>query len=210
MNATANQSHQDAVGTGVIETSDGPNVTIKYYVADRPSHTGRLAAEVAVDISITIPRPVREVWPKFKEFNSWMNRFGYVWDGVPGNNQDRFVYLRNTAGANNLNYGLDGSRTKYIVRKVIPERLIYFDSQPLPLVDKDGVWTGHNVMSLHEEGGQTKISIFMEHTWYSQTMNIEELRAEAKGLLDSGLAFWRDYFVPDLLELIETKTSSLA
>jgi hypothetical protein len=43
----------------------------------------------------------------------------------------------------------------------------------------------------------------MEHTFYSETMSIEELRAETKQLVDSGLDFWCDYFIPDLLALID-------
>jgi hypothetical protein len=123
-------------------------------------------------------------------------------------NEDGFVYLANKAGANDLKVGSDGSRTKYVVRKVVPEHLIYFDSLPLAIVGKDGVWTGHNVMSLREREGRTEVSVFMEHTWYSETVSIEELRADAKKVLEGGIAFWRDYFIPDLLSLVEARPLS--
>ena len=40
-----------------------------------------------------------------------------------------------------------------------------------------------------------------------ETMSIEELRAEAKGVLDSGLDFWRDYFIPDLIAAVESSST---
>jgi hypothetical protein len=197
------------VGKGVVVSSPAPNVSFKYYLADRRASTGRLrAAEISLDVSLTLAHPVRKVWPIFADFNLWQGRFGFVWDGIPASNEDKFIYLSNTPGANNLNYDLDGARTEYIVRKVVPESLIYFDSLPAAVDGKDCVWTGHNVMSLNEEHGRTRIAIFMEHTWYSETMSIEELRAEAKGVLDTGLDFWRDYFIPDLIAALESSARS--
>ena len=200
------QKDESAVGTDVVITKHNQNVVFRNYLVERPAHTKSLrSVEAVIDISITLSHPVRKVWPIFKNFNSWMNRFGYVWDVAPADNENGFVYLGNTGATNDLTYGSDGSRTKYVVRKVIPEQLIYIDSLPLPLVDKNGIWTGHNLMSLREECGRTKLSIFMEHTWYSEAMTIEELRAEARGaMFDAVLAFWRDYLIPDLTSLIET------
>jgi len=196
-----------AVGSGIVFSEHGPNILFKSYRADRPAQGERLrASEIALDVSITVPHPAKRVWAIFKDFNLWMSRFGYVWDaGVPADKEDSFVYLSNRPGANDVPWE-DGARIKYIVRKVVPERLIYFDSLPAPIANKDGVWTGHNVISLYEENKQTKIAIFMEHTWYSETMSIEELRAEAKGELDGGLGFWRDYFIPDLMCAVESNS----
>jgi len=195
----------------IVLSSPAPNVQFKYYVADRRAQTARLrAAEICLEVSLILPHPVREVWPIFADFNRWQGRFGFVWDGLPANNEDHVLHLSNTPGANDLNYDLDGARTEYIVRKVVPESLIYFDSLPEAVTGKDCVWTGHNVMSLKEEHGQTRITIFMEHTWYSETMSIEDLRAEAKGVLDSGLDFWRDYFIPDLIAAVESTSAERA
>jgi hypothetical protein len=204
VNLPADRKDEGAVGNAVVLKSHGPNVSFKFYSVDRAGHTPRLrAAEIALDMSITLAQPARAIWPVFKDFNLWMNRFGYLWDGVPADSEDGFVSLRNRAGANELKWQ-EGSRVQYVVRKVVPERLIYFDSQPTPIAGKDGVWTGHNLMSLYEEGGNTKIVIFMEHTWYSETMSIEELRAEAKTVLDGGVLFWRDYFIPDLISAVDS------
>jgi len=160
---------------------------------------------MSFDVTITLDHPVREVWPVFKDFNRWQSRFGYEYDHVLGDREDQFIYLGNRAGANDLKWQED-LRFKYIIRKVVPERLIYMDNPPAPIEDpaKNGVWEGHNVFMLFEEGPKTKIVIFIEHTWYSETMSLEELRSEAQRTLEDGVAFWRDYFIPDLIVAVES------
>ena len=199
-----NQGNESAIGTDIVTGRLGPNAVYKNYLIERPGHTKSLrAVEAILDISVTLSHPVGKVWPIFKNWNLWMNRFGYEWDGLPADNENNFVYLRNTGASNDLQYAKD--RTTYIVRKVIQEQLIYLESLPTAIVGKDEVWTGHNVLSLKEENGTTTVSVFMEHAWYSETLSIDDLRAEARGLMfDSAVGFWRDYFVPDLTSLVET------
>jgi len=206
MTATADRKDDGPVGSGVVMSNPSPNMLFKTYLADRPEPTGRSwGAEVSFDVTITLDHPVRKVWQVFKDFNRWQSRFGYEYDGVIGDKEDEFVYLSNRSGANDLKWQ-EGLRFKYIVRKIVPERLIYLDNPPAPIEDpaKDGVWEGHNLFMLYEEGQKTKIVIFMEHTWYSQTMSLAELRSEAKGTMEGGVAFWRDYFIPDLITAVES------
>jgi hypothetical protein len=205
------------VGDGVVVRSVAPNARFKFYTADRPAQSTRLrAAEISLDVSITLARPLRAVWPVFKDFNLWMNRFGYFWDRVPADSEDRFVHLGSKAGINDLTHHAPPERraqpTRYIVRQVIEGRLIYFDSLPMPIATKDGkegTWTGHNLFSLHEEGGHTRVAIFMEHTWYSESMTTEELREEGQRALDAGLEFWREFFIPDLVLAVESSPNGL-
>jgi hypothetical protein len=205
MTENGEQALNLATGPEIFTVQTSPNVLMKYYFADRPAHTPALrAAECALDITITLKQPASEVWPVFRNFDVWMRRYGFIWESIPADNQDNFVYLGD--GNSSSGDGSDGTKTKYVVRKVVPQQLIYFDSLPLPIVGKNGVWTGHNLMSMREEAGQSTISIFMEHTWYSETMSLEELRHEAKQAVladNGGFAFWRDYFIPDLISLIE-------
>lgn len=207
MTQTNDEANTGPVGSGLVISDAAPNAQFKYYVADRPGHTTRLrAAEIVLELTLIFAHPLPWVWSVFKDFDLWMNRFGYFWSSVPANNEYRYVYLHDKPWPNDLNPSSGVPPTRYIVRRVIPERIIYFDSLPEPIGDgKDGVWTGHNVMSLYEEHGRTTIAIVMEHTWYSETMSIEELRAEAKVVLDSGLVFWRDYFIADLNAAVESK-----
>jgi|ERR1700722_8414739 len=205
MPSGANVEFASSIGTDVVSTRHGSNVVFNNYLVDRPAPAQYLrAVEAVLEVNISVAHSVRRVWPIFKNFNLWMNRYGYVWEGLPADNENRFVYLGNTGASNDSAYGSDGSKTKYVVRKVVPEQLIYFDSFPCPLVGKNGLWSGHNVMSLYEQDGRTCISVFMEHTWYSEIMTIEALRAEAREIMfTTAVNFWRDFFIPDLLSQIE-------
>jgi hypothetical protein len=201
MTETVHRKDEGAVGKGVVLGNPLPNMASKCYLADRQGHSSRIrAAELVVEYTITIPHPVRVVWPIFRNFNLWQSRFGYIYDSVPTEDSFMSLTVRTKPGVLEWEEG----RVTYVVRKVVPERLIYMDNEPSPFPGKDCVWTGHNVMSLYEEGGITKILIFMEHTFSSETMSIQELRAETKGMVDSGLVFWRDYFVPDLVSAVES------
>jgi hypothetical protein len=196
----------EVVGEGITTVDVPPNAMFKLYYADRRAPSSRLrATETVMDVLITLTHPVKSVWPIFKDFDLWMNRFGYYWDGVPANNEIHIVSLVNKAGANDYKYGKEGAQPRYIVRKVIPEQLIYFDALPGPLVGIDGTWTGRTVVSLREESGQTKISFLMEHTMYSETASLDVLRSELKQASVNVIAFWRDYFVPDLNAAIESR-----
>lgn len=192
------QENESAIGTDVVTVRAG-KALFRSYLVDRPSPAQRFhAVEAVLEITLTVAQPVRKVWPIFKNFNAWMNRFGYVWDELPAENENRFVHLRNAKVP-------ASPRNRYLVRKAVQEQLVYFDSFPYRLGANDSVFTGHNLMSVRDDHGQTEISIFMEHTWYSQTVKVDELRAEARKLMfEDAVAFWRDYFIPDLVSLIET------
>jgi len=161
---------------------------------------GIAAVEGVIDISWKIPRPVRDVWVHLKDSNSWQNRYGYHWDGVVGDEEGNIVHLSDRTS----NYG---AKVPYLIRKVIPERLIYLESPPAPMVDKDGVWSGHNIASLGETNGETLITFYMEHTWQSQEQTVEQLRAIVQGAVDAAVKFWREFFIPDL-EALAMKSSA--
>jgi hypothetical protein len=199
------QQNRSAIGTDVVVTRHGDNVTFRNYLVERTAHTASLrSVEAVLEISIVVAHPARRVWPVLKNSNLWMKRFGYEWDGIPGDNENNYISLGNTGSANDLKYGTGGHRTVYVVRKVIPEQLIYQDSLPIRMLDKDCVWSGHNLTSLREDSGRSTINVFMEHTWFSESLSLEALRNEARGaMFGSAVGFWRDYFIPDLLSLID-------
>jgi len=202
------QRNESAIGHDLVVTKHGEHVTFRNYLIERPAHTERLhCVEAVLDVTIQTVFPARQVWPILKDANLWMRRFGYEWDGIPADHEDHYISLGNTGSANNMKYGSGGHRTVYVVRKVIPEQLIYQDSLPIRMIDKDGVWSGHNLTSLREHEGRTTINVFMEHTWFSETLSLDELRQEARGaMFGSAVAFWREYFIPDLLALIERRS----
>jgi hypothetical protein len=201
----------EVVGEGITTIDAPPNAVFKVYATNRPAPTPEInVAENVIDVSITLPYSVDRIWPIFQDFNLWMNRFGYFWDQVPAVSEGSIVSLTNKPGSNDYKYGKKGPPARYIVRKVIPKHLIYFDALPKQLPDIDGKWNGRTVVSLRQESERTRIEFFMEHTYYSRTASREALLAEAKGCLPSIVAFWRDYFVHDLTEAVESRLRSSA
>jgi hypothetical protein len=209
--STTESTRAEVVGGDGITTIDvPPNAMFKLYYADRAAPpNGRLqAVENVMDVLVTLAYPLEKVWPIFKDFDLWQNRWGFYWDSVPANNENNIVTIVNKAGANDYKYGKEGygkEGTRYIVRKVIPEQVIYFDALPTPLVGIDGCWTGHNVVSLREDRGQTKISFLMEHTMFSATAALDALRTELKQAITTVIGFWRDYFIPDINAAVESR-----
>jgi hypothetical protein len=202
--STIESNSNEVIANGVTTINVPPNAVFKRYTADRPP-LGRLkTSEFVLDVAIAVTHPVKDVWPIFKDFNAWMSRYGYFWDDVPADNENRIVSLGNK-GDNENKYGREGASAKYIVRKVIPGQLIYFEMMPLSLMGKDGILLGHTVVSMTEACGRTNIVFFMEHTFCSETASIEELRAEAKNGVEAVVAFWRDYFIADLNAALESR-----
>jgi hypothetical protein len=197
-NAQAGRSdaRPSVADTDIVTVQHSPNVLLKCHVVDRvPGFDGASAVEGVIEVNWKIPRGVREVWRHFKDFNSWQNRYGYYYDGVMGDEEGYIVHMSDRTN----NYGLN---IPYLVRKAVPEQLLYLESQPYPFIDKSGTWSGHNVMTLQERDGETFITIFMEHTWQSQTRTVEDLRHIVQGAVDAAVKFWREFFIPDLEALV--------
>jgi hypothetical protein len=195
---------EQAIGSEVTRVDLGDAGHIRHYLVDRPAYTESMrAVEAVMEISLRLPRPPQLVWPLVKDFNRWMNRIGYVWDRAPADHENEFVHLLNTGTAGSPQKVSAGSGTRYVVRKVIPSRLIHLDSLPSRMIGKDCTWSGHNVMTFQEEDGNTRLSNFMEHTFYSESMSLEDLRAHTRKVLAGAVGFWSEAFIPDLLSLIE-------
>lgn len=191
VSAMASDSSGNRIRNPVVTVDSDPGVTLKVGVAAYTEH-GYSLSELAFDITWTVDRPVREVWPIFKDFNNWQNGYNFFYDGVMGDEGNgRQVYLSNKPN----NPGVGGA---YTVRKVIPEHLIYVESMPVATGLKDTLFSGHNVATLTEEGGVTTINFFMEHTWRSSEVSEKELRKIAQSLVDSGKMYWQEHFLPDL------------
>jgi hypothetical protein len=195
---------RSAIGVPVSCVKHSANVLIKSYVVPREAEMiGMAAVEGAIDISWMIPRPVRDVWVHFKDFNSWQSRYGFRYDGVLGDEEGNIVHMADKPNQRGVN-------VPYFIRKVVPERLLYLDSLPFPFPDKSGAWSGHNVMVLNDCEAGTRITIFMEHTYQSSAMNSAELSKFVQGAVDAAVKFWREFFIPDLEALVMSKVEGSA
>jgi len=191
----ARSETQSGMGSERTTIRHGKNVDFTSYLVERDMPIeGLSAVEATVDVSLRFALPVATVWPVFKDWNSWMSRYGYRWTSNPADEENNIVYLESSSGTN------FGTGIPYVVRRVVPKHLIYLESLPQFLATGDGFWSGHNVASLREEGEETLITVYMEHTFFSQELPLEELRRIASELMfeKGAIGFWREYFVPDL------------
>lgn len=194
--APAEKSKPGVTRLDVLE--HGPHKFYRYMDVRPLPVEGLLSVEAVVDVHLKFSHPVKEVWRVMRDFNLWHNRYGYQWSGVIAEQENNIVYLNNKAGTSY------GEKIPYIVRRVVPERLIYQESLPQPFPDGKGFWTGHNVLSFWEEGGKTNVTVYMEHTFFSQQLSIEELRKFTADLMfGHGVTFWKDFFIADLEALLQ-------
>jgi hypothetical protein len=170
-----------------------------------------LAVGVTLSVMCVIDAPVTDVWPYYKDFNSWQSSYDHHYSGVVGDLEGQPF---------NLRIG-DFEPIDYQVIRVIPEYLIVFN-QPIPKEWPD-IFPGLGLISpgfmsfgLDEYDGETHIAIFMEHaSVMARTEDIDTTTEEDaigpwRPMLTDGVRKWRDIFIPNLKELVHEGSLSLA
>jgi uncharacterized protein YndB with AHSA1/START domain len=158
----------------------------------------RLVSGTTLNFSFTINRPVRDVWPYLKDWNLWMNSFGYFFPGVVGDLEGKSFRIT----LNQPNVPSDAYPFEFKVLRVIPEHLIAI-YQPVPEDGGNGgVSPGFHVTTLDERDGQTAIMFAMEHAFGTQDMTEEQALDSWR---ESGVTYqqmWREHFIPALRKLV--------
>lgn len=164
-----------------------------------------LVAGTEFSVQFTLDGSPSEVWPIFRDWNQWMNSYGYFWPGV----------LAETYSSEDLDLGtqlyhltvrLEGEPEfqagPYVTVRVIPEHLLV-QFQPI-LADgpHNGLSNGFHVFMLNDQGDKTLITANMEHATRTTGKTEEEALAELVEFAPKGLAFWRDIFIPNLKRLV--------
>src|SRR5262249_19213557 len=146
-------------------------------------------------VEFTIDSPVSDVWPVASDWNTWMNDPGsYYYSGVVRDLEGQTFSLSTKPNDTEMPH-------LYKVDKVIDEHLIVM-SQPV-LTDEDmkvyaipgmgGASGGYHVFMLAEHGGQTRISVYMEHE------SVMARGADADTITsDEALEPWREILPPAL------------
>jgi uncharacterized protein YndB with AHSA1/START domain len=156
----------------------------------------RLVSGWTASVVITIDRPVKVVWPYIKDWNPWMNSYGYYWSGVIGDLEGKSFYIT----IKMPNGDAPEYPYRYDVLRVIPEHLIAV-AQPIPEDGGNGgVSPGFHVITLDERDGKTIVTFTMEHALGTQEMT--EDQAVATWREGPYQQMWRDSFVPTLKKLI--------
>jgi hypothetical protein len=169
-----------------------------------------LVVGVTLSAMCVIDRPVKEVWPVYKDFNLWQNSYDHHYSGVVGDLEGQTFSLR--IGE----FEIPG----YRVIRVIPEYLIVFD-QLIPEKWPD-IFPGLGLVSpgfmsfgLDEYEGETHIAVFMEHaSVMARTQDIETTTEDDaigpwRPMMTDGVRKWRDVFIPNLKELVYEGSLSL-
>jgi len=163
------------------------------------------------NVTFRIDRPASEVWPYAKDFNLWQSKFDHYYSGVVGDLEGQTFGLSDKPDDPGLPHF-------YRVEKVAPEYLIVV-SQPA-LTDEEaraygfpgfgGVSAGFHLLLLNECGGETILTMFMEHACVmargadADQMNDEEALGwwRDEGMAPEWLRKWRDDFIPTLKGLV--------
>lgn len=160
-----------------------------------------LVAGATIDLTCTIDRPARDVWPYFKDHTLWQDAYNHYYSGVLGDLEGG-TFMINTEPR-------DWPKHRYDVLRVIPEHVIIVN-QPVPDDDysvapghpSGGVNPGVMVFMLSEYGGQTVVNVFMEHRFRTKTMSEDEALGTFWWMPDA-LLKWREVFIPALKMLVD-------
>jgi hypothetical protein len=156
------------------------------------------------NIVCTIDRPVKQVWPFFKDFNLWMNSYGYYWPGVLGD-----MYTSEERDVDRKTFPITIKKPNepprevnlYQLVNVIPEHMIVLWQPIVEGHPHGGVSPGFNVFMLNEQAGKTLVTITMEHATRATGKTEEEALAPWREIAKEVHAFWRDIFIPNLRKL---------
>jgi hypothetical protein len=179
------------------ETHDDLRISGRYFTFDTDEG---LVAGATFDITCTIDRPARDVWPYFKDHTLWQDAYNHYYSGVLGDLEGG-TFMLNTQPS-------DFPKHRYHVVRVIPEHVIIVN-QPVPDDDysvapghpSGGVNPGVMVFMLNEFGGKTTVNIFMEHRFRTKVLT-EDQALETFWFMPDALLKWREVFIPALKMLV--------
>ncbi len=153
-----------------------------------------LIAGATWNVMFVIDRPVKDVWPVFKDFNAWQNSFGHYYSGVVGDLEGR-TFALGTAD--------DLGPPRYEVLKVIPEYLIVI-RQPIPDDEGNGgISPGFHAFTLSEHAGSTTITATMEHSTRTSDLSETDALRRWQEFAPEWQQKWRDIFIPALRKLVD-------
>jgi|SRR5579872_7257314 len=156
------------------------------------------------NVVCTIERPAKIVWQYFKDFNLWMNSYGYYWPGVLGD-----LYASEERNIDKKTFPITIKKPNEPPRQVNLYQLVHVIPQHMivlwqPIVEghpHGGVSPGFNVFMLNDLGDKTLVTITMEHATRATGKTEDEALAPWHDIAKEVHAFWRDIFIPNLKKL---------
>lgn len=161
-----------------------------------------LVSGCVFSVMFTVERPVKDVWPYFRDFNRWQNAYGLFYSDVVAD-----LYSEEDLGLGHgilrIARGADAPPHPYHyeVLRVIPEHLILL-YQPIHKGSLGDVSPGVHAFMLNEHGAKTVVTVVMEHAFRANDKSEEEALAYWRGMAEEIQSMWRDSFVPTLKRAI--------
>lgn len=163
-----------------------------------------LVSGTTVQVTFSIDRPPKDVWPYLKDFNLWQNAYGHYYSDVVG---DLYSSAELDLGRTPFHISEKPNGppvSRYQVLRVIPEQAIVI-FQPIPEDGGNGgVSRGFHMFMLSENQGKTVVNILMEHATRTSGKTVEEALAywRDEKMAPEWQRKWRDHFVPTLKKLV--------
>ena len=191
-----------------VNNADNPLPFTRWTIEEKGD---KLISTMAIEMSFTVNRPVREVWPVFKDFNQWHKDLQYTDnDGnevAEGDAEGQTVYVGVRPSGLFEKYlpaswGRDFLNTRKGIRvlKVFPEKLMVTDAT------YGGTIGSYYIFALHEENKKTKINISMIFSPQEVSKGDREKLIKAnEDLRFNSDGRWNDLYIPTLKALVEGK-----
>jgi hypothetical protein len=189
---------------GQVEVIGDLQLKRQFYLYRTPDG---LVSGTTFNVTCTIDRLPREVWPVFKDLNQWQNSH-HRYSGVVGDLEGKTFRISSQPD-------LDKWLSTYDVVRVIPEHLMVF-SQPVVADDNiakelrmrhgGGVSPGFHVFTLSERDGKTDVNVLMQHARRDRNWTEDEaLMPWRQQLAPGSQQKWRDSFIPTLKRLVHDR-----
>jgi len=147
------------------------------------------------DVTFTVDRPVKEVWPHLKDFNRWQNAYGDYYSGVVGELEGKSFRISDKPG--------DSGPHQFHVLRVIPESMIVVSRPAAEEGSSGAIGAGFYVVMLSERGGKTVVTLLMENDRRKPGLTEEEGLEFWRKVAPESQRKWRDSFIPTLKKLID-------
>jgi len=182
---------------GPSEKIDGSQLRQRFFACRTP---GGLIAGKDFNVMFVVDRPAKDVWRILKDFNLWQNSYGYFYSHIVGEMEGQTVFLTAKLGGRTV------GPLPYKVLRAVPELLIVA-YQPVPENGGNGgISPGFHVIMLSEFERKTTVTVMMEHATRSEGLDEEQALAASRAQAPESHRFWRDIFIPELIELIYAQT----
>lgn len=182
---------------GPTHARDDVRIQIRFFTYNTPEG---LVTGAASTVTFVIPQPAKAVWPILKDWNLWMNSYGYFWSGVIGDLEGQ---LFRVSIRSNPNETPQLHPNIYKVERAIPEHLLVI-SQPVPQDGSNGgISPGFHAYMLNGSPQETLVTAVMEHSSRTHDKTPQETLQFWRDLSreQEWLEKWRDIFIPTLKEL---------